>query len=207
MIRPGRKQTNWQPHGYQGFGFFIHGLWSGSPPDTRGRSPVRKSRTPGSVRGVSGNGYPYRDISVSEFIMKFYSPVELRQIVALPLFSDLVPCGFPSTAEDYVEQRIDLNELLVQHPCATYFVKSSGDSMTGAGIGNGDLLVVDRSRKPSHGDIVIAAIDGEFTVKRLQLHPILMLVPENNAYAPITINSEDTLDIFGVVTFIVKAAS
>ncbi len=62
MIRPGRKQTNWQPHGYQGFGFFIHGLWSGSPPDTRGRSPVRKSRTPGSVRGVSGNGYPYRDV-------------------------------------------------------------------------------------------------------------------------------------------------
>ena len=62
MIRPRRKQTNWQPHGYQGFGFFIHGLWSGSPPDTRGRSPVRKSRTPGSVRGVSGNGYPYRDI-------------------------------------------------------------------------------------------------------------------------------------------------
>lgn len=62
MIRPGRKQTNWQPHGYQGFGFFIHGLWSGSPPDTRGRSPVRKSRTPGSVRGVSGNGYPYRGI-------------------------------------------------------------------------------------------------------------------------------------------------
>ncbi|MDU3159916.1 MAG: S24 family peptidase, partial [Hafnia alvei] len=88
-----------------------------------------------------------------------------------------------------------------------YFVKSSGDSMTGAGIGNGDLLVVDRSRKPAHGDIVIAAIDGEFTVKRLQLHPILMLVPENNSYAPITINSEDMLDIFGVVTFIVKAAS
>ena len=79
--------------------------------------------------------------------------------------------------------------------------------MTGAGIGNGDLLVVDRSRKPAHGDIVIAAIDGEFTVKRLQLHPILMLVPENNSYAPIKINSEDTLDIFGVVTFIVKVAS
>ncbi len=79
--------------------------------------------------------------------------------------------------------------------------------MTGAGIGNGDLLVVDRSRKPAHGDIVIAAIDGEFTVKRLQLHPIFMLVPENSSYAPIMINSEDMLDIFGVVTFIVKAAS
>ncbi|MDM2723451.1 MULTISPECIES: translesion error-prone DNA polymerase V autoproteolytic subunit [Citrobacter] len=139
--------------------------------------------------------------------MKFYSPVELRQIVALPLFGDLVPCGFPSPAQDYVEKRIDLNELLVQHPSATYFVKSSGDSMIGAGIGNGDLLVVDRSKKPVHGDIVIAAIDGEFTVKRLQLNPVVMLVPENSAYAPIRISSEDTLDIFGVVTFIVKAAS
>ncbi|MDA8515594.1 translesion error-prone DNA polymerase V autoproteolytic subunit [Citrobacter sp. Igbk 16] len=139
--------------------------------------------------------------------MKFYSPVELRQLVALPLFGDLVPCGFPSPAQDYVEKRIDLNELLVQHPSATYFVKSSGDSMIGAGIGNGDLLVVDRSRKPVHGDIVIAAIDGEFTVKRLQLNPVVMLVPENSAYAPIRISSEDTLDIFGVVTFIVKAAS
>lgn len=58
MIRHGRKQTNWQPHGYQGFGFFIHGLWSGSPPDTLGRSPVRKSRTPGSVRGYPVTGIP-----------------------------------------------------------------------------------------------------------------------------------------------------
>ncbi|MEB2417719.1 translesion error-prone DNA polymerase V subunit UmuC [Citrobacter sp. R-1.5.2] len=73
--------------------------------------------------------------------------------------------------------------------------------MIGAGIGNGDLRIVDRSKKPVHGDIVIAAIDGEFTVKRLQLNPAVMLVPENSAYAPIMINSEDTLDIFGVVTF------
>lgn len=137
--------------------------------------------------------------------MKFYSPTELRQIVALPLFSDLVPCGFPSPAQDYVEKRIDLNELLIRHPSATYFVKSSGDSMTGAGIGHGDLLVVDSARKPAHGDIVIAAVDGEFTVKRLQLHPDVMLLPENSAYAPIRINSEETLDVFGVVTFIVKS--
>ncbi|MEG0870493.1 MAG: translesion error-prone DNA polymerase V autoproteolytic subunit [Hafnia sp.] len=137
--------------------------------------------------------------------MRFYSPTELRQIVALPLFSDLVPCGFPSPAQDYVEKRIDLNELLVKHPSATYFVKSAGDSMTGAGIGNGDLLVVDSARKPAHGDIVIAAVDGEFTVKRLQLHPTVMLMPENSVYPPIMIGSEDTLDIFGVVTFIVKS--
>jgi DNA polymerase V len=139
--------------------------------------------------------------------MIFYSPTELRQVIALPLFGDLVPCGFPSPAQDYVERRIDLNELMIQHPSATYFVKSSGDSMRDAGIGEGDLLVIDSSRKAVHGDIVIAAVDGEFTVKRLQLHPMVMLKPENQAYKPIMIGSEDNLEVFGVVTFIVKSAS
>lgn len=138
--------------------------------------------------------------------MQFYSPTELREIVALPLFSDLVPCGFPSPAADYVEQRIDLNELLIQHPSATYFVKASGDSMIEAGISDGDLLVVDSSRKAEHGDIVIAAVDGEFTVKRLQMRPTIQLNPMNSAYSPIVVGSEETLDVFGVVTFIVKAA-
>lgn len=78
-------------------------------------------------------------------------------------------CGFPSPAQDYVEKRIDLNELLVQHPSATYFVKAAGDSMIDAGIDEGDLLVVDSARKAEHGDIVIAAVGGEFTVKKLQL--------------------------------------
>ena len=139
--------------------------------------------------------------------MQFYSPTELREIVALPLFSDLVPCGFPSPAADYVEQRIDLNELLIQHPSATYFVKASGDSMIEAGISDGDLLVVDSSKKAEHGDIVIAAVDGEFTVKRLQMRPTIQLNPMNSAYSPIIIGSEETLDVFGVVTFIVKAAN
>ena len=139
--------------------------------------------------------------------MQFFTLNELRQIVALPLFSDLVPCGFPSPAQDYVERRIDLNELMIQHPSATYFIKVTGDSMTGAGIGEGDLLVVDSSRKAGHGDIIIAAVDGEFTVKRLQLHPVVMLKPENSAYKPIVIDSEDNLEVFGVVTYIVKSAS
>lgn len=139
--------------------------------------------------------------------MKIQKPTELRQIVMLPMFGDLVPCGFPSPAQDYVEKRLDLNELMIQHPSATYFVKASGDSMSDAGISNGDLLVVDSSRKAGHGDIVIAAVDGEFTVKRLQLHPIVMLKPENATYRPIMIGSEDNLEIFGVVTFIVKSAS
>lgn len=139
--------------------------------------------------------------------MRFYSPTELRQIVTIPLFSDVVQCGFPSPAADYVERRIDLNELLIAHPSATYFVKASGDSMIEGGISDGDLLVVDSSRTAEHGDIVIAAVEGEFTVKRLQLHPIVMLKPENAAYRPIMIGSEDNLEVFGVVTYIVKSAS
>ena len=140
--------------------------------------------------------------------MQFIKPTDFpRAVVALPLYSDLVQCGFPSPAADYVEQRIDLNELLVQHPSATYFVKAAGDSMIEGGISDGDLLVVDSSRTADHGDIVIAAVDGEFTVKRLQLRPAVQLNPMNSAYAPIIVNSEDSLNIFGVVTFIVKAAS
>ncbi|HFI6886814.1 translesion error-prone DNA polymerase V autoproteolytic subunit [Escherichia coli] len=139
--------------------------------------------------------------------MEFIRPTELREIITLPLFSDLVQCGFPSPAADYVEQRIDLNELLVSHPSSTYFVKAAGDSMIEAGISDGDLLVVDSSRTAEHGDIVIAAVEGEFTVKRLQLRPTVQLNPMNSAYSPIVVGSEDTLGVFGVVTFIVKSAS
>ncbi|HGF1363701.1 MULTISPECIES: translesion error-prone DNA polymerase V autoproteolytic subunit [Enterobacter] len=139
--------------------------------------------------------------------MEFIRPTELREIITLPLFSDLVQCGFPSPAADYVEQRIDLNELLVAHPSSTYFVKAAGDSMIEAGISDGDLLVVDSSRTAEHGDIVIAAVEGEFTVKRLQLRPTVQLNPMNSSYSPIVVGSEDTLDVFGVVTFIVKSAS
>ena len=128
--------------------------------------------------------------------MLFIKPADLREIVTFPLFSDLVQCGFPSPAADYVEQRIDLNQLLIQHPSATYFVKASGDSMIDGGISDGDLLIV---------DIIIAAVDGEFTVKKLQLRPTVQLIPMNSAYSPITISSEDTLDVFGVVIHVVKA--
>ncbi|KMK11690.1 DNA polymerase V subunit UmuD [Pluralibacter gergoviae] len=138
--------------------------------------------------------------------MQFIKPADLRGVLPLPLFSDLAPCGFPSPAQDYVEQRLDLNELMIRHPSATYFVKAAGDSMRDAGIGEGDLLVVDSAKTAEHGDIVIAAVDGEFTVKRLRLHPVVMLVPENSAYQPIKIGSEDSLEIFGVVTYIVKSA-
>lgn len=131
------------------------------------------------------------------FLKPQFSPAESLQI---PLFGGSCPAGFPSPAQDYVEEMLDLNDLCIRHPSATYFVRASGNSMTDAGIKDGDLLVVDKSEKPSHGDIVIAAVDGEFTVKVLQLRPCLALQPMNPSFS--TIYPEpDALEIFGVVTW------
>ena len=122
----------------------------------------------------------------------------------IPLFGSTCPAGFPSPAQDYVEKMLDLNDLCIRHRSATYFVRASGHSMTDAGIKDGDLLVVDKSETPSHGDIVIAAVDGEFTVKVLQLRPCLALQPMNPAFS--TIYPEpDALEIFGVVTWFLHA--
>ena len=136
--------------------------------------------------------------------MVFYQLAALREVIALPLFGEVVQCGFPSPAQDYVEQRIDLNKLLIQHPSSTYFVIAAGDSMIDAGIGDGDLLVVDRSLNAEHGDIVVASVAGEFTVKELQTRPVLRLLPHNARYQPITFQSEEELQIFGVVTHTLK---
>ena len=124
--------------------------------------------------------------------------------VKLPLFLERVPCGFPSPAQDYVEESLDLTALVVKHPSATYFIRVSGDSMIGAGIGDGDLLVVDRSLKACHGDIVVAAVAGEFTVKELRIRPSVQLVAHNARYAPIVFHAEEELQIFGVVTHTLK---
>ncbi|WP_447866687.1 translesion error-prone DNA polymerase V autoproteolytic subunit [Rahnella bonaserana] len=138
--------------------------------------------------------------------MLLYTPAEHLQKITLPLFLDRVPCGFPSPAQDYVESRIDLNKLLIAHPSATYFIRVSGHSMSDANVNEGDLLVVDSALTAVHGDIVVAAVDGEFTVKKLRTHPLLQLVPMNPNYQPITFQDEESLEIFGVVTFIVYAA-
>jgi DNA polymerase V len=138
--------------------------------------------------------------------MILYTPAEHLQKITLPLFLDRVPCGFPSPAQDYVESRIDLNKLLIAHPSATYFIRVSGHSMSDANVNEGDLLVVDSALTAVDGDIVVAAVDGEFTVKKLRTHPVLQLVPMNPNYSPITFQDEESLEIFGVVTFIVYAA-
>lgn len=115
-----------------------------------------------------------------------------------PLYLPRVPAGFPSPADDYVDRPLDLNDLLVQRPEATFFVEVEGDSMVEAGIHPGDLLVVDRAAEPTGGKIVVAAIDGELTVKRLRRkEDALWLVAENEAYPPIRVTTE--LVIWGVV--------
>ncbi|MBD9658516.1 MULTISPECIES: translesion error-prone DNA polymerase V autoproteolytic subunit [unclassified Pantoea] len=137
--------------------------------------------------------------------MKTISRPFIHETLKLPLYLERVPCGFPSPAQDYVEDTLDLNKLVVKHPSATYFVRVSGDSMVGAGISDGDLLVVDRSLTATHGDIVVASFAGEFTVKELRTRPFVQLIPHNIHYSPINFRDEEELQIFGVVTFTLKS--
>ena len=121
----------------------------------------------------------------------------------LPLYLERVAAGFPSPAQDYVEQALDLNQLLVKRPASTFFVRAEGDSMIEAGIFPDDLLVVDRSLNAADGDTVIAGFNGELTVKQLQLHPSPRLVPCNCNYSPIVIPEGADLEILGVVTNVI----
>ncbi len=118
-----------------------------------------------------------------------------------PLFLSPVSAGFPSPADDYLEKNIDLHKLLVTNPPATFFVRVDGDSMTGAGIFSGDILVIDRSIQPKHNNIIIAVLDGELTVKRLhKTKEKTVLKAENPNYPDIKITKEDELTIWGVAT-------
>lgn len=113
-----------------------------------------------------------------------------------------VPAGFPSPAADHAQERIDLNKQLIRNKEATYIFRVKGDSMIGAGIYEGDALLVDRSMDPKHNNIVIAQLNNEFTVKRLYRRGgVVKLVPENNMYLPRLIKEEDDFVVWGVVTF------
>jgi DNA polymerase V len=120
---------------------------------------------------------------------------------ARPLVLSLVAAGFPSPADDHLDRDLNVHELLVRHPAATFFVRLAGDSMTGAGLYDGDILVVDRSLEPKHTDIVIAVLNGELTVKRLFKQGLLVqLRPANDRYPIITVTPDQELLIWGVVT-------
>lgn len=124
------------------------------------------------------------------------------------LLSHRISAGFPSPAADYAEEGLDLNHYLVQNKPATFMFTVKGDSMMGAGICDGDKVVVDKALKPKHKDIVVAVVDDEYTIKRLyQLRGKTELQPENPNYEPITFNENSELQIWGVVVGVVRKYS
>ncbi|MCF7956158.1 MAG: translesion error-prone DNA polymerase V autoproteolytic subunit [Phycisphaerae bacterium] len=120
------------------------------------------------------------------------------------IFSATVSAGFPSPAADYEEGKLDLNRHLIKNPPATFFVRVTGDSMVGAGIHSGDLLVVDRSLEPKNNNVIIAALDGELTVKRIRIRGgKITLVPENKNYNARKIEGNMEFEVWGVVTNVI----
>ncbi len=125
----------------------------------------------------------------------------------IPLFTAGVSAGFPSPADDFVDRSLDLNEFLIRHPSATYFVKVEGTSMIGSGIHPGDILIVDRAIEPSDSSIVIAVLNGEFLVKRFRRDSNgCRLLSENPSYKAIELKEGMHLEVWGVVTYVIHKA-
>lgn len=134
-----------------------------------------------------------------------YAP-DLSTRYKLPVFLGRLPAGFPSPADDYIEGKLDLNRHLIKHPAATFFVRVTGDSMLEAGIHSGDILIVDRSLEAVDGNVIVAALDGELTVKHLSKRDnVLRLLPANKNYQPIEIQAHQSFEIWGVVTNVIHA--
>lgn len=150
------------------------------------------------THGQSGQlGIPYNDTAAGR-------PFELSDSIELPLFASPISAGFPSPADDYVEKKLDLNDHLVRNRQATFFLRVRGDSMIGAGIHNGDLLIVDRSLTAVHKKIVVAIVGGELLVKRLmRVNGKVFLAAENPNYEPIEVTAEFGFEIWGVVTNVI----
>lgn len=131
---------------------------------------------------------------------KIYKPVcNVEQ--SQPLFFADVPAGFPSPAADYQQTSLDLNKYLVKNPPATFFVRAAGNSMTGVGIHSGDILVVDKSLEPRDKNVVIAVVNGEFTVKTIRIKPNkIILQAENDSYDTQLVTPDMQFEVWGVVT-------
>ncbi len=136
--------------------------------------------------------------------IKFFLP-DASGIQKHPFFSGGIKAGFPSPAADFEENKISLDKTLVKNSEATFYAKAVGNSMTGAGIDDGDILVIDRSLEPVHHKIAVCLIDGEFTVKRIKKDgEALFLMPENSNYKPIEINLHTDFTVWGIVTYVIK---
>ena len=138
--------------------------------------------------------------------LSFYA-MENSNLNKVPMYGDSVSAGFPSPAEDYLDLDLNLHDYLVQNPAATFCVRANGDSMINANIKSGDVMVVDRALDPTNNSIVLAVLDGEFTVKRIKKSSDeLYLMPANENYQPVKVTSDIDFQIWGVVTFIIHKA-
>ena len=136
--------------------------------------------------------------------LTFFHPDQNQQ-KSLHLAQEKISAGFPSPADDFKELRISLDQEVVRNEEATFYARVSGESMQGAGLDDGDLLVIDRSMEPKNGKIAVCCIDGEFTVKRLKVvEDGVFLIPENPKYQSIKVTEENELIIWGIVTYVVK---
>ena len=137
-----------------------------------------------------------------------FTPVTALSKQRFPYYSGGVKAGFPSPAQDFMGEKIDLNELVIRHPSETFFTSVSGNSMRDAGIHDGDLVVVDRNYPPQDGNIYVVYLNGEFTLKRLRIDKCadkVWLQPENEAYPAIEVRKEDDeVIVWGRVTFVIK---
>ena len=130
--------------------------------------------------------------------------LEQHTEVELPLFELRIPACFPSPGDDYADKKLDLNEFLIKHPAATFLVKVSGNSMKDAGIHDGDTLIVDRALEATDKSIVVAIINGDFTVKRIHMKENkVYLVAENTNYSPIEVTPEMSFEVWGVVAYVI----
>ena len=135
----------------------------------------------------------------------FFIP-DLENTHELPFISGGIKAGFPSPAADFDETKISLDNVLVKNREATFYAKASGTSMIGAGIDDGDIMVIDRSLEPQNNKIAVCFIDGEFTVKRIKIEEDgVFLMPENSNYQPIKVTHENELVIWGIVTYVIKS--
>jgi DNA polymerase V len=141
---------------------------------------------------------------MAKVIELFKADTSSRQ--ALPLYLSRIKAGFPSPADDFLDRTLDLNEHLIKHPSSTFFVKVKGDSMVGAGINSGDILIVDRSLEPKDKRIIVAVVNGDFTVKRISKRgDKLTLISENPKYSPIEIKDSMDFEVWGVVIHVIHS--
>lgn len=130
---------------------------------------------------------------------------DLSSSIPLPYANQGIQAGFPSPAQDYISESIDLNREIVQHPAATFYGRVSGESMVDDGIDPDDIVVIDRSLEPMDGDLAVCCLDGEFTLKRIRLEADkVWLIPANEAFDPILVTPENQFEIWGVVTYTIK---